>query len=119
MSMIVALSFGAMEYGFAFYVKHAIQLAAYAGARAAITSGSTNPAVNTQVSNSLTAEGFTSSLFTTTTSPASVSGVNPGTNVTVTVACTWGAVGISPIPTSMGGMPATKQLSCSVVMEHE
>jgi Flp pilus assembly protein TadG len=119
MSLIVGLSFGAVEYGFAFYVKHALQLAAYAGARAAIATGSTNTTVNSQVSNSLAAEGFSSAAFTTTTAPASVSGVNGGTNVTVSVSCTWGAVGVSPLPTSMGGMPSTKQLSCSVVMEHE
>ncbi len=119
MSMIVALSFGAVEYGDAFYVKHALQLAAYAGARAAIATGSTNTLVNSQVAASVAAEGFTSSAFTTTTSPASVSGVAAGTNITVTVSCTWGSVGVSPLPTSMGGIPSTKTLSCSVVMEHE
>jgi Flp pilus assembly protein TadG len=119
MSLLIMLSFGAVEYGYAFYLKHAIQGAAYAGARSAITTGSTNATVQTAIAASLAPAGFQTGQFTVATSPASVAGLAAGTYVTVTVSCNWGTVGVSPLPVSMGGLPATKQLTCSVVMSHE
>jgi Flp pilus assembly protein TadG len=119
MSMILSVTFGAVEYGFAFYVKHSIQGAAYVGARSAITTGSTNAIVNTAVAASMTSAGFNSSQYTVTTNPSTIAGVASGTYITVTVACTWSNVGISPLPTSLGGLAANKQLSCNVVMAHE
>ncbi len=119
MSLLLMLTFGSVEYGYAFFVKHAIQEAAYSGVRAAVETGSTNTTVSTAVTNSLTTAGFNAALFTVTTSPTTVSGQQPTTSMTVTVSCTWGTVGVSPLPVSMGGLPSTKVLSCSAVMTHE
>jgi Flp pilus assembly protein TadG len=119
MSLLLMLTFGSVEYGYAFYVKHGVQEAAYLGSRAAIESGSTNTTVQTAVTNSLTSAGFNAGSFTVTTSPVTVSGAQPNASMTVTVSCTWSTVGINPLPVSMGGIAPTKQLSCSVAMSHE
>ena len=119
MSMVVMLTFGAIEYGYAFYLKHAIQGAAYVGARSAITTGSTNAIVQAAVASSMQSAGFQTSQYTVTTTPSSIAGLAAGTYVTVNVSCTWGTVGVSPLPVSLGGIPTNKQLSCSVVMAHE
>jgi hypothetical protein len=37
----------------------------------------------------------------------------------VTITCTWGTVGVTPLPTSMGGIPATKQVTAVAVMRRE
>jgi len=117
--MLIALTFGAIEYGWAFYVKHAIAAASYVGARAAITTGSTNSTVSTAVAASMSAAGLSGSQYTLTTSPTTVTGLSSGTYVTVTITATWSAVGVTPLPVSMGGLASNKQLSCSVLMAHE
>ncbi len=117
--LLVMLTFGAIEYGWAFYVKHAISAAAYVGARSAIATGSTNATVTSAVAASMLAAGFQSSQYTLTTSPTTVAGASAGTYVTVTIACTWSTVGVTPLPVVMGGLPPTKQLSCAVLMSHE
>ncbi len=119
MSLLLMLTFASVEYGYAFYVKHGVHEAAYVGARAAIATGSTNTTVQTAVTNSLNSAGFNAGSFTVTPSPTSVSGAQPNTAMTVTVSCTWGTAGVSPLPVSMGGIAATKQMSRSVVMSHE
>ena len=117
--VVLMLTFGAVEYGYAFYLKHALAGAAYVGARAAITTGSTDASLRTAVSASMTAAGFQSSQYAVTTLPTTVTGVAPGTYVTVTITSTWGSIGITPLPVAMGGLPASKQLTCSVLMAHE
>jgi Flp pilus assembly protein TadG len=117
--ILVMLSFGLVEYGWAFYVKHQVAAAAYVGARNAITTGATNATVTTAVAASMQAAGFQPSQYTLTTSPTTVAGASAGTYMTVTVAVTWSIVGVSPLPVAMGGLPPTKQLSCSVLMSHE
>jgi len=117
--ILVMVSFGTVEYGWAFYVKHAMSAASYVGARAAITTGATNANVTTAVAASMSAAGFSSSQYTLTTSPTTVTGLASGTYVTVTITATWSAVGVTPLPVSMGGLSSTKQLSCSVLMARE
>ena len=41
-----------------------------------------------------------------------------GTYMTVTVSRSWATVGVSPLPAALGGLPATKRLSCGVLMAH-
>src|SRR5438552_3487535 len=91
--ILLSLTFGTIEYGYYFYVKHSLQGAAREGARAAITPTAVNSDVTTAVSNAISVAGLSSSGYTTTLSPSNVSGVAAGTSITVTITCTWGTVG--------------------------
>jgi Flp pilus assembly protein TadG len=95
--VVLALSFGCVEFGYFFFVKNTVQGAAREGARAAITPTATNSDVTTAVSNAMTAAGLQSSGYTVSTSPTNVSGLASGTAITVTVQCTWGTVGVRPL----------------------
>lgn len=119
LSMLVGLSFGAVEYGDFFYVKNVVVGAAREGARAGMISGATNTNVTTAVSKAMTSAGIASSHYTLTISPWSISGAATGTAITVTVSCTWGTVGITPLPVSLGGIPSTKQVVASIVMRRQ
>ena len=119
MSLLLMFSFGVVEYGYAFYIKKAIQESAYSGARAAICAGSTNSSVQSAIAISLQSVGLNSSLYTVTTTPATITGTTAGTSITVSVSCNWGTVGVTPLPVSMGGIPNSKNLTCSVTMLHE
>jgi Flp pilus assembly protein TadG len=117
--ILLMLSFGIVDYGYYFYVKSSIQGAAQSGARAAIVSGATNGNVTTAVSQVMTAAGLQSSGYTVTTSPVDISTAASGSTVTVTVACSWGTVGYHNLPTAMGGIPTSKQVTCSAAMRKE
>jgi hypothetical protein len=45
----------------------------------------------------MSAAGLQSSGYTVTTTPANISGLSPGSSVTVNVQCTWGTVGLRPL----------------------
>jgi Flp pilus assembly protein TadG len=119
LSILVMLSMGGAEFGFAFYLKHALQAAASVGVRTAILPTSSDAAVQSAVAAEMTSEGLQNISYTLTTNPSSVTACPTGTFVTVTVTCTWGNVGVSPLPVSMGGFASTKQFSCSGTMVHE
>lgn len=119
LSLILSLTLGAGEYGYAFYLKHALQSAAAVGVRTAILQNSSDSAVRTAITNQLTLTNMQNIPYTLTTVPSSVSGCAAGTYVTVTISVTWGNVGISPLPVSMGGFPATKIFSSAASMVHE
>ena len=74
-----------------------MQGAAREGARAAIVAGATNADVNAAVNTSMTASGLQSSGYVVTTNPANIDGVASGTNISVTVECNWGTVGLRPM----------------------
>jgi len=95
--ILLYLAFGTVEFGYFFYVKNNVQGAAREGVRASIPPGATNTDVNSAVSSQMTAAGLQGSGYTVTTIPANVSGLASGTNVTVTVQCTWGTVGLRPL----------------------
>jgi Flp pilus assembly protein TadG len=119
LSLMIMLSLGAAEFGYAFFLKHALLQATSAGLRQAILPSSTDAAVQSAVSNQLSMTGMQNIQYTLTTVPSSVTGCNNGTAVTVTLSCTWGNVGISPLPTSLGGFGSTKQFSATATMIHE
>jgi Flp pilus assembly protein TadG len=119
MGVVISIGMGATEYGFAFYVKHALQQAASAGCRVAVLPGATDTQVHTAVNNQLSSAGFGSATPTITTTPASVNGVLQGTYVTVTVAVPWSQVGVNPLPTSLGGFTTNRNFSGSVTLLHE
>lgn len=117
--ILLMLSFGLVDYGYFFYLKNTLQGAAQAGARAAIVSGAANTDVNTAVSNVMSLAGISSSNYTITTSPATVSSATTGTYVSVTVSCSWGTVGYHTLPTVLGGISSSKQVTGATSMRHE
>ena len=119
LGVITMLAMGSVQYGFAFYFKHAIQQAASAGCRAATMPGAMDSQVRTAVTNQLTAAGFANANPTVTTSPASINLVTQGTYVTVTVSSSWTTVGINPLPAYLGGFASNRVFSASATMLHE
>lgn len=120
--ILLAISFGATDYGYYFYVKNTIQGAALAGGKAAAPVGAANTDVTTAVANMMSASGFTSSNYTTTITDLNgnaldLSSTGSGVPVKVTVSCNWGTVGVHALPAFLGGIPSTKTVSgVSVVM---
>jgi Flp pilus assembly protein TadG len=119
MPLLVMLSFGGAEYGDYFFVKNALVGAARDGARAAIPSGAVESNVTTAVNNSLTAANIPTASCTVSTTPTDISTAAAGSSVTVTVTATWGTIGISPLPASMGGISSTRSVTGSIVMIKE
>lgn len=113
--ILTALGFGTVEFGHYFFVKHTVQGAAREGARAAIVPTGTNADVATAVSAVMTAAGYASGDYTVTVSPDSVASAAAGSNVTVTVACHWGTVGLRPL----GIISTGKQVTGTTVMRRE
>ena len=118
------LAFGTVEFGYFFYIKHTMQGAAREGCRAAITPGSSNSDVQSAVARSLFAAGLiaqnsyagvTAKNYTVPISPANVAAVATANAITVTVANTWGTVGIRP----SGLINTTKPVSGASVMRKE
>ena len=95
--ILLYLAFGTVEFGYFFYVKNNVQGAAREGVRAGIPPGATHADVTSAISSQMTAAGLQSSGYTVTTTPSNVSGLSPGTTVTVNVQCTWGTVGLRPL----------------------
>ena len=119
MGLLIMLSFGTAEYGYFFFVKNILAGAARNGARAAIPATATNSTVTSAITNAMTAAHIPSNQYTVSLSPADVSTASAGTAITVTLNCSWGTVGVTPLPVAMGGIPATKQVSASCVMFKE
>jgi Flp pilus assembly protein TadG len=89
------MSFGLIEYGHFFYMRHVLQGAAREGARAAIPAGVDDP--DGAIDTAMTAAGLGSASYTVTTDPPDVSTAAKGTLITVTVECDWGTVGLRPM----------------------
>src|SRR4051812_39614156 len=115
--ILLSLTFGTVEYGYYFYVKHTLQGAAREGARAAITPTATNALVTTAVSAAMTAAGLQNSGYTLTPSPSDVSTVAAGQPITVSVSCSWGTVGAGFRP--LGLISTTKSVTGVTVMRKE
>jgi len=115
--ILLSLTFGTVEYGYFFYVKHTLQGAAREGCRAAIPSTAVQTDVTTAVTNALTAAGLQNSGYVTTTSPASIGSLSAGTSITVTVTGTWGTVGAGFRP--LGLIGTAKQVKGITVMRKE
>lgn len=119
MVVLIMLSFGTAEYGYFFFVKNMIAGAAREGARAAVPATAVNSNVTSAIANVMTASHIPSSAYTVTLSPSDVSTATTGTAISVTVSCSWGTVGVTPLPVAMGGIPTTKQVSSTAVMRRE
>ena len=121
MPLLVGLTFGACEYGFAIYLKHSLQAASREGARAAIVSGATSTDVQTAVDSSMLAAGFAQSKYTRppTIAPSGWASSAEGTTITVTVQASWGTAGVHVLPTYLGGIANTKTISAATTMRKE
>ena len=121
--ILLGLAFGVVEYGYYFYVKNNVQ-AARRRARAAIVPSATYQNVLDAVGNVMTAAGlnntgYSVTLTDTTGAAVSLSSVAAGMSIKVSVQCTWGSVGVHPLPEVMGGMSPTKLVKGATVMRKE
>ncbi len=121
MPLLMALCFGAMEYGYAMYIKHTLQGAAREGARAAVVAGATATDVQNAVDGAMLAAGFGQTKYTRppTMNPANWATQPMGTTVTVTVQATWGTIGFSALPTWLKGIPTDKVVRGATAMRKE
>jgi Flp pilus assembly protein TadG len=122
--ILLMLAFGVVEYGYYFYVKNNVQAAAREGARAAIVPAATYQNVVDAVGNVMTAAGLNNTGYTltvtdTTGAAISLNTVTPGTSIKVSVQCTWGSVGVHPLPEVLGGMNPAKLVKGATVMRKE
>jgi Flp pilus assembly protein TadG len=119
MGVLISLAMGTAEYGYFFFVKNILAGAARDGVRAAIPSSAADSDVTTAISTAMTAARIPSSNYTVTLSPSDISTATAGQAVTVTVTCTWGTVGVTPLPVSLGGISNSKQVVGVAVMRKE
>jgi Flp pilus assembly protein TadG len=118
--ILLALSFGVVEFGHFLYVKHNVQAAAREGARAAIIPGATAATVSTAVQQAMQAGGLSSSGYAAAVTDVNGNAVNVanvavGTPVRVRVTCSWGTVGVRPL----GLIAANKSVVGTTVMRKE
>jgi Flp pilus assembly protein TadG len=119
--VLLLLTFGCVEFGHFFFVKHTMQGAAREGARAAITPGATNTDVTTAVQTAMTAAGLASSGYSVAilngagSSSVSAGSVAAGDPIQVRVSVGWGAVGVRPL----GLIGTGKQVVGQTVMRKE
>lgn len=119
--VLISLTFGSVEFGHFFFVKHTFQGAAREGARAGITPGATNTDVTNAVGTAMTSAGFSSGQYTvsirnaTDTANVNVATATAGTSVLVKVNATWGTVGIRPL----GLIGTSKNVVGQTVMRKE
>ena len=92
--LLLALCFGVMEYGHYVYTRHTLESAAQRGARIAILRESTEGEVNDAVEAVMAAAGYDTSEFETTLVGV---GDDTETDVTVTIGCVWGDIGMRPL----------------------
>ncbi|HEX8524766.1 MAG TPA: TadE family protein [Tepidisphaeraceae bacterium] len=121
MPVLIALSIGAGEYGYAMYIKHTLQGAAREGARAAVVSGADATSVQTAVDNYMQVCGFAQSKYTRppTISPSTWTTASAGTSISVTITAQWSNIGIDILPTWLGGIPSTKNITGVTTMRKE
>lgn len=119
--ILLSLTFGCVEFGHYFFIKHTLQGAAREGARAAATPGSTNSDVTTAVTASMNAAGIAPAKYTTKvrnsgdTADITVASQTAGTAILVKVECTWSTVGIRPL----GLIGGSKQVIGMTTMRKE
>src|SRR6185312_12898015 len=121
MPILIGLSFGGVEYGYAMFLKHTLQGAAREGARAAVVAGATATDVQNAIDSAMSVSGFAQSKYTRppTITPSGWATSSAGTTVTVTVQTTWGVAGISVLPSYLGGISPSKTISGATTMRKE
>jgi Flp pilus assembly protein TadG len=117
LTILLNLTFGAIEFGYYFFVKNTMDGAAREGVRTAIVSGATDATITTACNNVLSAAGMTTGNFTVSVSPSMATSPAAGTNITVTITANWGTVGAGFRPLAIIG--SGKTLTVAVVMRKE
>lgn len=117
--VLITLAFGVVDYGYYLYLKNTFEGAAELAVRAGVPAAATNSSITTAAGTMLGAAGISSSNYTVTISPTSVSGLSAGSTITVTITGTWGNLGTKLLGTAFGGIAATKQITGSAVMLKE
>jgi Flp pilus assembly protein TadG len=101
--ILLVLTFGTVEFGYFFFVKHSLQGAAREGARAAIVPSADNNAVLKAVVDSLHLAGLNNSSltldsrYTLKLTPANVATAAQGSPVTVELSAKWVSYGVRPL----------------------
>lgn len=119
--VLLSLTFGTVEFGHFFYVRHTFQGAAREGARVAITASTSNGEVQSAIQSAMTTAGFSPSSYTIAirnaadTADLNVNTATAGTPILVKVSANWGAVGIRPL----GLIGTGKQVIGRAVMRKE
>lgn len=120
--VLLIVVFGAIEFGWAFYIKHSLQGAAYAGARAAIVPGATNSDVTSAVSLAMQRGGLQGATYTVSIkdgnsqADTSVGSMSEGDAILVEVDAPWSQ--FSVFVTSLSGH-INGDLSGRAVMRRE
>jgi len=117
LTILLNLTFGAIEFGYYFFVKNTMDGAAREGVRASIVAGAADSNVNTAADNVLTAAGLTIGQYTITISPDLSTSPTAGTNMTVTITANWGTVGSGFRPLAI--ISANKTITTAAVMRKE
>ena len=112
LTILLALTFGVMEYGHYVYTRHTLEGASQRGARTAILTDITVAEVESAVEGVMAASGYDPTEY-----DLAVSGLDDTaeTDVTVTVSVVWGEVGIRPI----GMIGADRTIQATVTMRKE
>ena len=93
--VLLLVVFSAIEFGFAFYVKHSLQGAARTGARAAIVPGADNASVQSAVATAMQRGGMSNATFTVTVknadtnAAANLNSMGEGEAVLIEVSAPW------------------------------
>jgi Flp pilus assembly protein TadG len=123
--ILLWITFGAVEFGHFFYMKHTFQGAAREGARAAAVPGSTNADVTAAVNAAMSAAGVASNKYTTKvrnstdTADLTINSSTPaGTGILVKVEAVWSDVGLRPSP-FISFIPSNKVVRGQTTMRKE
>jgi Flp pilus assembly protein TadG len=119
-SLLMALTFGTIEFGDAFFKKNTLQGAAREGARLAITAGATKSSIEAAVTAVMNAAGVAANKYTIQITNTDDTVIDPatavaGTAIKVSVTATWGQIGLRP----MGILNASKSITGVAVMRKE
>jgi Flp pilus assembly protein TadG len=126
--VLLMLTFGAVEYGYAMFVKHALQGAAREGARAAIVAGATSTSIQSAVDQAMQTAGFPQAKYVRPSTIEMCHNGSYSTNWTsaavgdgirVTVQAQWSAIGFNVLPTWLGGIDPSKTLTSATMMRKE
>lgn len=121
LTILLAVTYGTIEFGQYFYVKNQLQGAAREGVRTAVTNGATQSDITSAVAHVMDVAGLKNSGYSTTikvkNAVANISSAQSGDQVSVEVQCTWGTVGSGYRPFTLIG--ANKVVKGIAVMRKE
>jgi Flp pilus assembly protein TadG len=119
--ILLSLTFGSIEYGYFFYVKHSLQGAAREGCRVAVLTTADNAQVTRAVVTALHAVGLNTSSTTLDAkynlvlTPGDIASAAPGATMKVQLDCDWGSFNVRPL----GLISSTKVVRGTTVMRRE